>query len=289
MKTLLAKASGGLNAVQLIERPYPEHHASLVTVAIRAVGLCRTDLLVAQGKIATSGDIVLGHEGAGVVVNDPTGRFQAGEAVAINPYLPQGKFLGLHVDGILQEAVQLPVEQLIPAEGLPFHVAAYVEPVAASMAVLKALGHARDLRGLLLGNNRIAHLTYLILQSLGYQVDWVKEPTYQGAPDSYDYAIETLFEKTAIHSLLTALKPEGLLVVKSRQFAPTEIIAALLVQKELSFKAVNYADFNLAMAWLARHRDTVAPLLGERFAMEDWARAFEAASEPTALKIFIEV
>jgi threonine dehydrogenase-like Zn-dependent dehydrogenase len=89
--------------------------------------------------------------------------------------------------------------------------------------------------------------------------------------------------------LLTALKPEGLLVVKSRQFAPTEIVAALLVQKELSFKAVNYADFNLAMAWLARHQDTVAPLLGERFAMEDWAQAFEAASEPTALKIFIEV
>lgn len=288
MKALQVRAPGGLSRVSLVDLPMPGESPD-VTVAMRAVGLCRTDLLVAKGQLAVPADLVLGHEGAGVVIRDPSGRFLPGQTVAINPYYPNGQFLGLHLPGILQEEVQIPANQLVLAEELPFHTAAYVEPVAASMAVLKALPGRERQRGLILGDNRIAHLTHLILQSLAYEVDWVKTSLYDGEPDQYDYAIETLFESQAVRSLMTALKPEGLLVVKSRQFVPTEVLPSLMVAKELTLKAVNYGDFHVAIDWLKRHQAHVEPLLGARYPLHAWEKAFEAASAPRAPKIFIEI
>ena len=285
MKTLLKNPQ---QPVGLVDRPTPSVSDTLATVRIVSVGLCRTDLRVAAGAIEVHAPTVLGHECAGVVEHDPSGCFIAGTVVAINPLMPNKDFLGLDRDGVLQELVQIPPEQLIAADGVPFRLAAYLEPVAASMAVLKAR-IAPSEKGVIYHANRISHLTYLILDSLGYDVEWLAHAPTGQELERYDYAIETQFEAQAIHRTLEAIKPGGLLVVKSRQHAPVAIVPNLLVAKELTLQAVNYYDFNLAMKWLRTHQELLEPLLGASYPLEQWEQAFEAAGAGDAKKIFITV
>jgi len=285
MKTLLKLPQ---QPTALVDRPKPSISATLATIRIVSVGLCRTDLRVAAGSIEVPVPVVLGHECAGLVEHDPSGRFASGAVVAVNPLMPNKDFLGLDCDGVLQELVQIAPEQLIDAENVPFRLAAYLEPVAASMAVLKARIEPSD-KGVIYHANRISHLTYIILNSLGYNVEWrAHAPTGQ-EQDCYDYAIETQFEAQAIHNTLEAIKPGGLLVVKSRQHAPVAIVPNLLVAKELTLQAVNYYDFNLAMQWLRTHQDLLEPLLGESYPLQDWEQAFTAAGAGDTKKIFITV
>lgn len=57
-----------------------------VRVRIEAAGICHTDLSVANGSLASTFPIVLGHEGAGVVedVGPAATRFQKGDRVVIS-------------------------------------------------------------------------------------------------------------------------------------------------------------------------------------------------------------
>jgi L-iditol 2-dehydrogenase len=277
-----------LNApVRLEHSPLPEPSAELATVRIAIVGLCRTDLLVATGKLPVRTDVVVGHECAGHVVHDPSGRFEPGVPVALNPLLPDGRFLGLDCDGALQEVVQVHPDQLIAAEDISLQLAAYVEPVAASMAVLKARLPVPPARGVIYHANRISHLTHLVMTSTGLNVDWIPHPPDGSVHNHYDFAVETLFEEDAINATLNALKPGGLLVVKSRQHGKRAIVPAMLVAKELTLQAVNYYDFRNAMRWLKGHPDLVAPLLGDTYPLRDWQQAFAAAEAGDAKKIFI--
>jgi L-iditol 2-dehydrogenase len=243
---------------------------------------------VAVGDIPVDRQLVLGHECSGHVMHDPSGRFSAGAHVAVNPLRPNFGFIGLDCDGALQEYIQIEPTQLIAADAVPTRLAAYLEPVAASMAVLKARIDPTQ-KGVIYHANRISHLTYLILESLGYDIEWVKSDPRWSVPDQYDYAIETQFHEKSILDTMHALKPGGLLVVKSRQHTPTAILPNLMVTKELSMQAVNYYDFNLAMDWLRTHQELLLPLLGDVYALDNWPYAFQAALAGDAKKIFIQV
>lgn len=285
MKALL-KSPG--QPVLLGERPMPPFSDTFATVRIAVVGLCRTDLRVAAGDILVDQPLVLGHECSGHIIHDPSGRFAVGTQVAINPLRPNDGFLGLDCDGALQEYIQIEPSQLIGASGVPLRLAAYLEPVAASMAVLKAR-ITPEQKGVIFHSNRISHLTFLILESLGYNIEWIQEEPRPDVHGVYDYAIETLFFEQHIANMLHALKPGGLLVVKSRQHTPTKIVPNLLVTKELTLQAVNYYDFTEAMAWLRTHQELLLPLLGDVYTLDNWSSAFQAALAGDAKKIFIQV
>ena len=259
-----------------------------VTVRIDLVGLCRTDLALANGKIPHEKPLVLGHEGAGHVVHDPSGCFRQGEPVAINPCLPNGDFIGLDSDGILQDFIHIPSRQLHRIENVGMEYAAYLEPVAASMAVLKAR-ITREQRGVLFYQNRISHLTYIILKSHGFDIDWKPRVPDDGDMNTYDYVIETVFDSDSIPAMLNVVKPGGLLVVKSRTVEGCFLSPRLLVSKEITMQAVNYHDFDVAAGWIQKHSDLISPLLGETYDIEDWATAFEEAGKADSKKIFIRM
>lgn len=289
-----------MSAIQLIkptgESPRLVHGASdhsfcdpsMAIVRIGWVGICRTDLAVADGALPAPDGIVLGHECSGVVERDPSGRHAKGALVAINPLLPGRTFLGLHAHGVLQTHLSIDPRQLVAASGVDPRIAAYVEPVAASMAAAKARIDTSQ-RGVIFNDNRISALTHSILVSMGYRLDWIKSPPDGSIVEAYDYAIETSFEDRIIELTLRALRPGGLLVVKSRQGAPRSINPAELVAKELTLQAVNYHDFDAAMAWLRQHSKLVEPLLGASYPILRWREAFKAASSGESLKTFIRM
>ena len=124
----------------------PPEGWALVDVA--HVGICGTDFHIFEGRHPyLAYPRVMGHEVSGTVaaINGPAG-VSVGQDVIINPYLScgrcaacrQGKpnccvsiqVLGVHRDGAMSEQILVPLENLLPAGGLPLDEAAAVEFLA---------------------------------------------------------------------------------------------------------------------------------------------------------------
>ena len=263
--------------------PTPRGGAGEVIVAIRAAGVCRTDLRVA-GEAGPS--VILGHEAAGVVVG-------SGERVTIIPWVdragagpaaepsgapgatsPTHGWLGVDRDGVFAEQVAVPAAQVrrLP-DGMSFALGAYVEPVAAAMGALRApIGPGT--RVLVGGANRIAELTARVVAAAG--------ATVVRAPDgAVDVAIES---DGALAPLIAALRPGGTLVVKSRTAAPAALDLAAMVAGELIVRGLGHGSFDAAIDWLASGRIVVDDLIAPARPLEDWAGVFAAARGSEAHK-----
>lgn len=280
----LVKASDGIH---LKEYKMPELKKGFVRINVKEVGLCRTDLFVADGTIKVDQDIILGHEFSGIIVETKSTLFKVNERVSVNP-LFDIRFMGLDFDGCLRDFIDVPEEQVIRAFYLDFKVAAYLEPVAASMAVLKVC-HDKKAKGAVFGYNRIAELTYIILKEEGYNIEWIDEKNITAQDNEYDYVIETLFNEVYLSKIIKLLKKEGTLVVKSRKKQLTGLVASDLVAKELTLRCVNYYDFNKTMEWLISHQNTISHLLGDSYPLNDWRNAFDEAYKGESKKIFIHI
>lgn len=223
-----------------------------------------------------------------------------GQRVTATPLLPCGacggcegdggcwapRMLGVDHDGAFASSVVVPWRALFEVpRSLPLRRAAYTEPMAASLAVLKA-PIAPDQRGLLLGVNRIAELTRRVLESRGFHR---LEQLPAGAPlprDTYDFAIETVATDATLDGLLRAVRPGGCLVLKSRPPAPVALDVALAVRRDLRLHAVGYGSFREALRLL--HEFPVEDLLGEVLPLDRFEHAFALARGSEAAKIFLE-
>lgn len=282
MKTLIKEAQ----SVKLKDISEPTLKKRHVKIKMQAIGLCRTDLLVAQNVLSKDKHIVLGHEGSGIVVESDSKHFSINQKVIINPYFAEQGFMGLDFDGCIQEYVLVPESQVILNRNLAPNLAAYLEPVAASMAPHK-IPELKSQYGAVWGDNRIAQLTFIILKNLGYNVDLLNLNTFNSLPNQYDYIIESVFDEQNLLAMSKALKPGATLIVKSRKMLPTPISTYNLLLKEIGFKFVNYYDFEKALLWLEQNQKLVTPLLGESFNVNNWQQAFDCASSSESKKIFI--
>ncbi len=150
---------------KLTELPDPEPGPGEVFVAMRACGICGSDVHIVEGTPVTARlPIVLGHEASGVVValgpadEDGAGTALAvGDRVTVNPmitcgtcrlcstgrqnYCPGIRILGLHVDGAHAELFTVPARNLVklPA-GVDFPLGAIVADAIATplRAILSA-------------------------------------------------------------------------------------------------------------------------------------------------------
>lgn len=278
MKSLI-KTNKGVKLVQVVE---PTCDIDFVKIKVESIGLCRTDLFVAKDLIKTQDNLVLGHEFSGVVVESKSTKFKKGDKVAVNPLFGD-KFMGLDFDGCIQEYVVVPSSQVIKSKKLSYKVSAYLEPVAASMAVLKAIS-SKNKKIAVWGDNRIAELTYIILKTNGFNVERVNELTQE---NYYDFIVETMFEEESLQKMIKMLKVEGTLIVKSRKKQLTGLISSDLVKKEITLKAVNYYSFEKSMKWLEKNHQEIEHLLGESYSIDNWEKAFDVANNAESKKIFI--
>lgn len=286
----LVKPLNSIVALQELPQAAYSGNADNVLLKVLCVGLCRTDLYVAQGIIPVDSDITVGHEFVALVVQDATYSL-TGKRVGINPLYPNHKFMGVDFNGALCQYIEVPRSQVIPTTCDNDKVVAYLEPVAASMAVLNAVSD-KQLKGAVYGNNRIAYLTWLIAKDFGLDVEILDDKEFGGEltedqHNKYDYIIETVFEEKAINNMMKLLKEGGKLIVKSRKRNFVGIDASLMVAKNLTFQAVNYYDFPACMAWLEEKHEIVHSLLGNSYDISQWQDAFDEAQRGEAKKIFI--
>lgn len=286
MKAILKEQN---SPVKLVNLPDPffssEQDSENILVQVKFVGICRTDIFVANGAIPVQSPIILGHEFSGVVIEAGSkSGFRPSDRVVINP-LYGNQFMGIHFDGSLCEYIKVPAIQayLIP-ENLDYKTAAYTEPVAASMAVLNS-GLSTELKGAIYGNNRIAELTSIIMKSFGYNIQNISDAS---STDKYDYIIETVINSQIFSNILSRLKNGGTIVIKTRTNEPVSFVPGELVAKNITLKAVNYADFNKAIDWLARNKNNIQHLFGNEYLIEQIEEAIED-SDDCSKKIFIKI
>lgn len=144
------KTGPGKGNVSLTQAPQPTPGRGEVLIAIKAVGVCGTDVEIYQGNFPTSIPVILGHEFAGVVAELGPGveGVEVGERVVaentvgacmscelcrrgLSHICPQKQAYGSESDGCMADYICLAASMLHPIpDGLSDEDAALTEPLA---------------------------------------------------------------------------------------------------------------------------------------------------------------
>ncbi|HEX3772667.1 MAG TPA: alcohol dehydrogenase catalytic domain-containing protein [Polyangiaceae bacterium] len=264
------------------------------------VGVCRTDVHAADGLLPLGGPRILGHELVGDVVEaDEESGWARGDRVVACPLLRCGacagcashlrcvepRMLGVDVDGAFADEVVVPADSLygVPPS-LPLRRAAYVEPIAATLAVSRA-PITPGSRGLVLGRGRIADLTTRVLRHLRFTVE---SPRPDEPPGAFDFVVETAGTQASLDEALHHVRPAGAVVLKSRPPGRVGLDVARAVRNDVRLFAVSYGQWPIA-ARLASELP-IDDLLGDVYAIERFDAAMALTREqPLGPKLFLEL
>jgi NADPH:quinone reductase len=114
MKAIQAADRGDYEALRLVDIPQPRARAGQALVRVTTAGVTPLDRTVLAGlhPSARKLPLVPGNEGAGVVIEDPSGRFPSGERVLF--FAGPG---GVTQDGTFAEMALVPSGNLAPLPG----------------------------------------------------------------------------------------------------------------------------------------------------------------------------
>jgi L-iditol 2-dehydrogenase len=199
--------------------------------------------------------------------------------------------LGLDIDGAFADFISIPASLAykIP-DSMSFESAAYVEPVAAALAVLSA-PILKKHRGLIVGYNRMSTLVQRILSMNGFDSICVASeqelPTLCSNGQDFDYLVETNLTTELLPKMLQLIKRGGALILKSRSYESFLISPRDLIRKEICLKAVNYGSVETAIELITAHPNMLDGLIGPCYQPEDFAEAFLLAESDESQKPYL--
>jgi L-iditol 2-dehydrogenase len=180
----------GVNHFEIVETPMPEILHGQVLVAMRAVGVCASDVhYYRDGKIGNqvcAFPQVLGHECAGIIAKTTgASSFHEGDRVAVEPGLPcmicehcknghfnrcpKVKFLGMPgLPGAFQEFLAIDEKQIIKIpDSLSFDEAALLEPMGVACHAVALARLQKNETIAVFGAGAIGLLTLAIAKEYG--------------------------------------------------------------------------------------------------------------------------
>jgi D-arabinose 1-dehydrogenase-like Zn-dependent alcohol dehydrogenase len=256
------------NVLQMEQIETPRSSPNEILIKVAMAGICRTDQYVGDGTIAVQEPLTIGHEFCGFISEDKSG-FVKGDLVTVNPLMNDLSFIGINHQGCFAEYISVPLANVFKINTDNLKLAAYIEPISASLAPLKA-----DLEGLIhvYGTNRIAKLTAKILNLAGYEVSLIIPGTLPH--NSCQTIVETMMDEQSIDEITNLLKPEGKLILKSR--FPNKIPVNLynFVKKDITIKSCYYYDFQKTIDFALKYEDFFNELFGPEFSLEKFDDAF---------------
>lgn len=165
MKAII-KYNEKANSLAVRDMPKPEPGPGEVLIQIKATGICHTDVTILmneyKGRKPVPIPIILGHEGAGIVVeNGRATYYKVGERVAIQPLSGCGKcynckngdenmctdwkHIGITCNGTFAEYVTVPEKSLhLLPDSISFADAAFLEPIGLTV---RSLEHVKPMLG----------------------------------------------------------------------------------------------------------------------------------------------
>ena len=299
--------------------PQPQRAENEALVRVVRAGICNTDLELIRGYYPYTG--ILGHEFVGVVEEGAEvlkGRRVVGEINApcghcslcrrgMPTHCENRSVLGIaDRHGAFADYLQLPVANLHPVpENVSTDAATFVEPLAAALEIQEQVQIARGDRVLLVGDGKLGQLVAQTLALTGCDLLVVGRHEEKLAKlgdrgiktglvnaiewRSFDLAVECTGNPEGFEIARRALRPRGILVLKSTYADNLTLNASALVVDEITLIGSRCGPFDKALKLLERDEVDVTSLIQARYPLEQGTEAIALAQQRGVLKVLLEM
>lgn len=300
--------------------PTPTPAADEVLIKVLTAGVCKTDLEILKGYMGFTG--VIGHEFVGVVEQGPQQWLARRVTAEINnpcyacptckagrtKHCPNRSVMGIDKhDGAMAQYVTAPVKNLIEIPGeVSNDQAVFIEPLAAAFEPTTRMKINRSDRVLVLGDGRLGLLSAMVFNTLcdsvllvGKHDEKLAIARSQGiktatadefTPDkSWDVTVEATGSPAGFTAAIAAMRPAGMIVLKSTFVAESGMNLAAVVVDEITIMGSRCGPFDVALNALREKRFDVTPLITARFPLGDGMAAIKAAASSDNIKVLVDV
>jgi threonine dehydrogenase-like Zn-dependent dehydrogenase len=296
--------------------PEPDCGPDDVLVAVQGVGLCGSDLAVAEGRRdVPHRPWLLGHEGGGRVlaVGSRVTTRRPGQTVVIEPNYPclrceacrsdatssceRRQILGVNTAGIAAERVAVPARHTWPVpDGTTAETLACVEPWVVTRSALRRVPAVRGLPCLVVGAGSQGLLLAVSLLAAGAD-PYVVEP-HEGrralavslgardadaGPSRYPLLFETSGAADAYAPMLERAAHGAHVVLIGQPSTPVTMRTQLVVRRQLHLHGSliydHPGDFAAAVETLAHRPEQLAAVVRAGFTPDEAHTAFAAARD----------
>ncbi len=299
--------------------PDPRPSRDECLVEVKLAGVCSTDLQILKGYMGFVG--VMGHEFVGVVRGGLTamaGKRVVGEINCVcgrcdmcRSGLPthcrDRGVVGIDKhDGVFARYVAMPPGNLheVPAN-VSDEQAVFAEPLAAAIQVTHQVRFAAVDRVVVIGDGRLGQLVARVVAPLcntvlvGRHENKLEaaekagiatrlEKDFRPSAEA-DVVIDATGSAGGLELAMRAVRPRGIIVLKSTFAGGTPVNLAPLVISEVTLIGSRCGPMGEALAMLAAGKVDVAPLISRTFALGDGLAALEAAKDSRNIKVLINV
>ncbi len=316
--------------IEVAEVPDPQPPEGWVRLRVRRVGICGTDKAMYLGKYPPRKlPLIPGHEIYGVVeeLSDQVSEEWRDKRVTteinvtcgkcwycrhgMRTHCPRREALGISMDGGMAEFLITPAENLHSVDGLSDIQAAFVEPLAAIVEMVKQAPPEGD-NFLVLGAGTIGLLSAQLLslrgnvsvvarkgspkaklvESLGLNfvsLDSLRKFTESNTPEGqgFDYVVEATGSPEGLSIAMKSVRPRGTIAAKSTHGLPVELDYTSLVVREIRLIGSRCGPFKDSIKLLREGKIEVKSLVTSQYPLKDAKEAFETSLRRDQVKVHI--
>jgi len=303
--------------ISLMDVPQPTSSGEAL-IKIRKAGICGTDLELVKGYYPFTG--IPGHEFVGEVIESPVpkwiGKRVVGEINAACGACEQCRsgrpthceartVLGIiNRDGVFAEYTALPLENLhlVPDE-VSDEAAVFTEPLAAALEIQQQVQIRPEDRVLLIGAGRLGQLIAQTLVLTGCDLRVVARHPHQKSLLAgrgirlidegdvqhwrYDLVVEATGSPSGFELARKALRPRGVLVLKSTYKGDMTVNFSSIVVDEIHLIGSRCGPFEPALRLLANRQVDPTLLIAGEYKLGEGLKAFKDAEKTGMLKVLI--
>jgi threonine dehydrogenase-like Zn-dependent dehydrogenase len=308
------------NQLQLrTDIPIPEPLPGEALVRVLRAGICNTDLELIKGYYPYTG--IIGHEFVGVVEQGPKQLINQRVVGEINAACGDCRFcrrgqpthcenrtvLGIvNRHGAFAEYLSLPIENLhLVPENVSTAAATFTEPIAAALEIQQQIQICKDDRVLVVGDGKLGQLIAQTLALTGCEllvvgrhkdklVNLAAKGIKTGFADSvtdryFDISVDCTGNPEGFNIARRALRPRGILILKSTYAGNLSLDASALVVDEITLIGSRCGPFVPALELLATGKVDVQSLIDSHYPLFQGLAAFEKAKTKGVLKVLLEM
>ena len=296
------------------ELPNPNLKLGETLLRVRTVGICDTDLQLAQGYMGFQG--ILGHEFLGETadgkrvtaeINNPCRECPTCRAGRPR-HCPNRSVLGiLNHDGAMADWVAVATQNLhsVP-DAIDDLQAVFIEPLAAAFRILEQIDLDDSVSFAVLGDGKLGILCAKVARLTGARVHLIgKHPeklklagrsiethvlgSLDPGLEKFDVVADCTGSATGFPAALRLVRPCGTIVLKTTVAGTYELNLALVVIDELRVIGSRCGPFPKAIDALARGTIDVGPLIGSIYPLDAAEEAFRTAAIKGSRKVVLQV